>query len=111
MTDMLVLLAQEVPVPEGLGNSGTVMIALLVAMVVMTVVSSRTQKKDREKLRQWVNSLERNQKVVTKGGIHGKVDAVKDDVVVLKIDDDKGTRMTVGKDAIVGVPDSAEKGS
>ena len=110
MNEALTLLAQDVP-PPSLMDSAPMFLAIIVAVVVMTVFSSRAQKKDRDRMRKWVDSLERNQKVVTKGGIHGKVDAIKDDVVILKIDDDKGTRMTVGKDAIVGVPEASGKGS
>lgn len=63
----------------------------------------RPQQKRQRQQRQLLNTLKKGTSVTTIGGIHGKVHAVEEMIVVLEIDG-KGTKLTVSKSAIA--PDS-----
>jgi len=58
----------------------------------------RPQTKERKKHEEMINSLGKNDEVVTVGGIHGIVSNVKDKTIILKIDDN--VKIEVDKSAI-----------
>ena len=67
----------------------------------------RPQRKNEAKLRSLLNNLKKNDKVLTSGGMFGTVmsaDAASDKVVV-RVDDDKGVKITFSKSSIVRVID------
>jgi preprotein translocase subunit YajC len=61
------------------------------------VVGGRREKKKRE---QMLAGIKRHDKVVTIGGIVGSVVELKDDSVILKVDETSNTRITFSKSAI-----------
>jgi preprotein translocase subunit YajC len=81
-------------------GEGNMMIAILCAFIAMMVIQSRNQKKEKLAFQDWLNGLKKNDRIITKGGIHGIITSVKDDAIVIKIDEDKGIKMTISKDAI-----------
>jgi preprotein translocase subunit YajC len=82
-----------------------VFIPVLVGMVLLSVFSARKQRKQKEKL---LGGLKKHDRVVTTGGMIGFVAEVKPDVVVLKIEEGRDTRITFTRDAIAGVIKAAE---
>jgi preprotein translocase subunit YajC len=50
-----------------------------------------------------LNSLKKNDHVLTSGGIYGTVQAVKDNEVTLKIDEASNVKIRVARSCIVGV--------
>ena len=60
----------------------------------------RPSRRDRQKQQQMMDSLKRDDKVVTIGGLHGTVIAVKDNEVVLKVDDNSDVKMKFTRSAI-----------
>ncbi len=58
----------------------------------------RPQKKKQEEHRKMVSSLNKNDEVVTSGGIHGTVVNVKEETITLRIDDN--ARIEIQKSAI-----------
>ena len=82
-----------------------VFIPVLVGMVLLSVFSARKQRKQKEKL---LGGLKKHDRVVTTGGMIGFVAEVKPDVVVLKIEEGRDTRVTFTRDAIAGVIKAAE---
>ncbi len=75
--------------------------ALLMAMVVFMLLSSRSQRKREKREReQMYASMTRNDRVQTMGGIIGTIISVKEDEVVLKVDESTNTKMTFVKTAI-----------
>lgn len=74
------------------------MIFLVIMLVVYWVFLIRPQSKKRKELAQKLNSLKKGDRVVTIGGVHGKVVSVKDKEVVLRVDD-KAT-ITFDKSAV-----------
>ena len=68
--------------------------------VVMYILFFRATKKKKEEHRQMVQSLQKNDKVQTIGGIIGIVVDVKDDEVTLKVDESNNTKIKVTPSAI-----------
>ncbi len=91
-------------------SSGTSMLMTLGMIVlfigIMYFLMIRPQKKRDKEAQQMLASLKRGDKVVTIGGIRGKIVAVRNDSVILKID--SNTKMELNKTAIsqVLVPSS-----
>lgn len=82
-----------------------VFIPVLVGMVLLSAFSARKQRKQKEKL---LADLKKHDRVVTTGGMIGFVAEVKPDVVVLKIEEGRDTRVTFTRDAIAAVLKAAE---
>ncbi len=87
--------AQEAPVEgaeEGaagcLGTGGIMGLLPIVAMVaIFYFLIIRPQQKQSKKMTAMRNSMERGNKVVTSGGIHGVITNIKDDIVTVRIAD------------------------
>ena len=73
------------------------MAGLLAFMVIMQVFAGRKEKKRRAEM---LGSLKRHDRVVTIGGIIGHVAEVRDDEVVLKIDEATNTKVRVTRAAV-----------
>jgi preprotein translocase subunit YajC len=63
------------------------------------------QQQQEKKRRSMIEALKKNDKVVTAGGIYGTVVSVDptQDKLVLRIDDDKGVKMTLTRSSVVRV--------
>ena len=85
-----------------------VFIPVLVGMVLLSAFSARKQRKQKEKL---LADLKKHDRVVTTGGMIGFVAEVKPDVVVLKLEEGRDTRVTFTRDAIAAVLKAAENAS
>ena len=73
---------------------------LILIFVIMYLFLFRGPRKKRQEHKQLVQSLEKNDKVRTIGGIVGTVVDVKDDEVVLKIDESNNTKIRIAPSAI-----------
>lgn len=75
--------------------------ALMLAMVAFFLLTSRSQRKrEKQKRIDMYDRMGKNDRVVTIGGIYGTVITVKNDEVVLKVDESTNTKMTFLKSAI-----------
>ena len=86
--------------PQGEGGSpysGFIMMALV--MVVFYFFMIRPQVKRQKDLKKFRESLQKGDKVVTNGGIYGKVAEIKDNYIVLQVDDN--VKLRVDKSAVV----------
>ena len=81
----------------GGGGFMIMMMVLLGTMILFTFVSGRREKKKRAEL---LGSIKKHDKVMTIGGVMGTVVELKDDSVVLKVDETSNTRITFSKTAI-----------
>jgi preprotein translocase subunit YajC len=76
-------------------------IALMLGLVAFMLLSSRSQKKREKREREEMHArMAKNDRVLTIGGIIGTVMAVKDNEVVVKVDETTNTKMTFIKSAI-----------
>jgi len=99
---------------EGAGNgeepASFLPMILMVGMLfaVMYFFMIRPQSKKQKVLDSMRSELAKNDKVMTTGGLIGIVAKIKDNEVILKIDESNNTRVTVVKGAIVHVIDKTE---
>ncbi|ASV68869.1 preprotein translocase subunit YajC [Cytobacillus sp. FSL W7-1323] len=78
---------------------------LVIMFVLFYFLLIRPQQKRQKAVNQMQNSLKKGDKVVTIGGLHGFVDAIDEDKVVIKCGD--GSRLTYDRQAIREVTESA----
>jgi preprotein translocase subunit YajC len=97
--------------PGGPFGGSSFLFIMMGVLVLMFLFSSRSKKKQANKRRELLESIKKGSKIVTIGGIVGVVAEVRDDEVLIKVDD--GTRMKFARWAIRTVGDEAEadKGS
>lgn len=83
---------------------GTLLLPMMLAFLVLMIFTSfRSQKKEQKRKQELINSLRKHDKVQTHAGIIGTVVEVKDDQVVLKVDENTNTRIRFAKSAIAQV--------
>jgi preprotein translocase subunit YajC len=75
-------------------------VAIFVIFYFLLIKPQRRQQKDREAM---LTQIKKNDHVVTSGGIIGIVDKIKDDEVVLKIDEKSDVRLRVTRAAIADI--------
>ena len=73
------------------GGGGTSLITMLVTfgliIVVFYFLVIRPQNKKQKDAKKMLESIRKGDRVVTIGGMHGYVESVKDDAVIIKVDD------------------------
>jgi preprotein translocase subunit YajC len=74
------------------------MVPVLLMFVIFYFLMIRPQQKQQKAHQAFLKALDKNQEVVTSGGIHGTVVQVKEDTVSLKVADN--VRLEVDKSAI-----------
>lgn len=102
MLTNLLMLAQGAPKSRGTGMESMIFFyAIFGAVIAFMFLQYRSQekRKEREK-KQMYDDLSKNDKVLTIGGIKGTVMSVKDDEVVVKVDESTNTKMTFVKSSI-----------
>jgi preprotein translocase subunit YajC len=92
---------------QGTGSSFTMLLSILLIVVLFMVMSSFTGRKDKKKRAQMMSSLGKGDKVITIGGQIGVVDQVRDNEVVLRVDENSNARARFTKAAIQQVLESA----
>ena len=84
------------------------MLPMIIIIVAMFYLMWRGQSKERKKREAMLSAIKNGDRVVTIGGIHGTVVSVKDQTVVIKVDD--SARIEFSKNAISTVSSrNAEK--
>ncbi len=76
---------------------------LILIFVIMYLLLFRGPRKKQQKHKQMVQSLQKNDRVRTIGGIFGTVIDVRDDVITLKVDESNNTKIKVTSGAISSV--------
>ena len=98
---------------EAAGPGGGSFIQLIIPFAlmfgIMYFLMIRPQKKKEKERKESISRVRRNDKVVTSGGIHGKVLNVKENIIILNIDDKKEVTMKIDKNAISTVVPSEEE--
>jgi preprotein translocase subunit YajC len=83
---------------QGTGNVFYQLIPLIFLFAVFYFLLIRPQKKQQKQHQMMISNLKKNDQVVTSGGIHGTIVAVKDKTFALRIDE--GTKIQIDKNAI-----------
>ncbi len=84
--------------PKGFGNTQWIFLGLM--FVIMYLFIFRGPRKKQQKHKQMVQTLSKNDKVRTIGGIIGTVVDVKGDEITLKIDESNNTKIKIASSAI-----------
>ena len=84
--------------PSGMGGGSSMLIFILLMILIFYFFMIRPQQKKQKKIEEARNSLQRGDKVVTIGGIHGKITDIKDNTFTIEIAHD--VRIEVDKAAI-----------
>ena len=94
----LVFVAGCLPTEDGEAAefNPTIIIFLVLIFGVIYFLMIRPQRKKQKEHEQLVEELKRGDKVVTAGGIHGVVESLSEDSVVLKIESGATMRVTRG---------------
>lgn len=80
------------------GNPIMSLMPIIVIFAIFYMLLIRPQKKTQEEHKKMISSLKKNDEVVTTGGIHGTVANVKDNTIVMKIDDN--VKIEIQKSAV-----------
>ena len=101
MDVLIFFVGQTTPPTGGSPTMGLFPIALMLGLVVFMLLSARSQKKreQREKAEMY-SRMAKNDRVLTIGGIIGTVMSVRDNEVVLKVDETTNTKMTFLKTSV-----------
>lgn len=81
-------------------------IMMVLIFAIMYFMMIRPQQKRQKKVQEERSKLDKGSKVVTQGGIVGKVREVKDNYFVIEIAD--GVKITVLKEYVFAMPDTDE---
>ena len=104
MNDFLILMASPEG-QEGGGFSSIIFLVLIIAVFYFFMI--RPQMKRQKELRNFRNSIEKGDKVITAGGIYGKVMEVHDTYIFLEID--SNVKIKVDKSAVLSGPQDIEQ--
>lgn len=81
----------------------TMLPMILIFLVCMYLIVIRPQKKEEKKRMDMINSLQKGDKVITIGGIIGKIAKIQNDEYELQVDDTTKTKITFQRFAIRSV--------
>jgi preprotein translocase subunit YajC len=82
-------------------NPGNMLLPLaIVVMLFIMFSSSKTKKAEQKKRDDMLKNMKRGDRVMTAGGILGSVVEVRDNEVVLKVDEGSNTKIKFTRDAI-----------
>ena len=75
------------------GSSWSFIVMMLLIFVVMWLFMIRPQQKRQKELNNFRNSLEPGQKIITAGGIYGKIKEVRETYVLVEVDNNVHIRI------------------
>jgi preprotein translocase subunit YajC len=109
MTHLAFLLLQTQPARTGASQGGNMtmsFIMLLAVFVVFYFFFIRPQMKKQKEMTNYRNSLKKGDKVVTNGGIYGRILEVKDNFIMMDVGGD--IKLKVDKSALMKDPTAEE---
>jgi len=93
---------------EGGGGSGMSMLLMLGAIIlVFYFFMIRPQQKKQKQMQNFREALKRGDKIITIGGIHGKITDVQDNTFIIEVED--GTKLRIEKAAVAVDPNAPAK--
>jgi len=93
---------------SGIGDPSQlpVLLVILATFAIFYFILIRPQQKKQKQMQKMIEALKKGDRVMTSGGIFGTVVGTKDNIIVLKIDEN--TKIEVIKSAVVNVVKKAE---
>lgn len=105
MNNLLFLLMSQ-PDGQGAGNGTMTLIMILALILIFYFFMIRPQQKKQKQIEEYRNQLTKGDKIITIGGLHGKITDVQEKVFVIEIAD--GVKITIEK-AAVAIDESEAK--
>ncbi|MBC7771598.1 MAG: preprotein translocase subunit YajC [Pyrinomonadaceae bacterium] len=93
------------------GGGSSMMLVLAVPLLFLVFMSFWMNKKEKKKRQALMDAVKRNDRVLTIGGIIGTVVELRDDVIVLRIDDNTKTKVEFSRASIQQVIRPSEGGN
>ncbi|MBO4722527.1 MAG: preprotein translocase subunit YajC [Muribaculaceae bacterium] len=93
------------------GGSGMMSIVMIVALIaIFYFFMIRPQSKKQKEIKKFRDAMQKGDKVITAGGIHGKIKEIKENVIVLQVDDN--VKITIDKAMVYpSASDAIESGA
>ncbi len=88
------------------GGMWNMIIMMVLIFAIMYFMMIRPQQKRQKKVQEERSKLEKGSKVITQGGIIGKVREIKDNAFVIEVAD--GVKITVVKEYVFAMPETPE---
>ena len=96
------LLLQETTSPGGFGGLG-MFLPLILIFVVFYFFIIRPQQKREKKRKAMIEAIRKGDRVITAGGIHGKVHQVEEGATSVLLDVDGGIKLRIDKQSLASV--------
>ncbi len=88
----------------GASNPIKSMLPLMIIMfAVMYFLILRPQKQKEKKRQEMISNVRKQDRIVTAGGVHGVVTSVKENDIIVRIDDAKDVKIKIEKSAVTSV--------
>ncbi|MCG8411961.1 MAG: preprotein translocase subunit YajC [Bacteroidales bacterium] len=97
MNNLLYVLLMAQPAEGQSPYQGFIMLLLIIVVFYFFMI--RPQMKRQKDLRKYREALQKGDKVVTTGGIYGKVDGIKDNYIIVEVDNN--VKLKIDKSAIL----------
>lgn len=99
MNNLLFLLSASAQDGQGAaGGMGPTLIMILLLILIFYFFMIRPQQKKQKQIEDYRSKLAKGDKIITIGGLHGKIVDIKDNVFVIEIAD--GVKITIEKAAV-----------
>ncbi len=82
---------------QGFGSYG-IMIPMLLVFVIFYFLLIRPQKKEQQKTEKMIAQLQKGDKIITIGGIHGTISSTKEKTLIIKVDEN--CKMEINRSAV-----------
>lgn len=102
----LLLMGQPAGSAQGQSNTWVTLIPLLLLFVVFYFFMIRPQMKKQKEMTNYRSSLKKGDKVITNGGIYGRITEIKDNYVMMDAGGD--VKLKVDKSALLKDPSAEE---
>lgn len=105
MNELLLILGQQQAQEGGSAWSGMIMIVAMIVIFYFFMI--RPQSKKQKELKKAREAMKKGDKVVTAGGIHGRIKELKDTVIIMEIA--QGVSITIDKNSVFADPNAQQK--
>lgn len=82
------------------GRPDVLMIGVFLMLIVFMFFSFRSGQREKKKRQEMLAAIKKNDRVMTLGGVIGTVVNIKDDEIVLKVDETTNTKITFVRGAV-----------
>ncbi len=85
------------------GNMMTLIVPFALMFAILYLLIIRPQRRKQKHLQEMIANVRKHDNVVTVGGVHGVVISVKENEIIVRVDDNKDVKLKVDKSAVTSV--------